>query len=475
MTIAGGRVAGAGATADAPVTSATKWKRYPAYKDSGVEWLGEVPAHWNRLRLKRTVTACQNGIWGDESTGEDDVYCIRVADFDRVTRTIDGHDLTLRSVPRSKRDGRLLKPGDLLLEKSGGGDLQPVGTVVLFDLENLDAPAVCSNFIARMPVADLYNPRFLNHLHEALYAAGINTRSIKQNIGIQNLDSDQYLSELVVIPPFDEQRAIAGFLGRETEHIDTLIAKKERLIELLEEKRTALISHAVTKGLDPDAPMKDSGVEWLGEVPAHWDVARTKFVAQLESGHTPSRSHPEYWENCTIPWFTLADVWQLRDGRRIYLKQTKEHVSELGLANSAARLLPAGTVILSRTASVGFSGILSRPMATTQDFVNWICGPQLQPEYLYYVFHGMKPEFRRLTMGSTHQTIYMPDVEKFVTPVPPRHEQSQIVQHVDRETTRLDTLADKVRAAMDTLREYRTALISAAVFGKIDVREEAAP
>jgi type I restriction enzyme, S subunit len=138
------------------------------------------------------------------------------------------------------------------------------------------------------------------------------------------------------------------------------------VIELLQEKRMSLVTQAVTRGLDPTVPMKDSGVEWLGEVPAHWDVKRTKYAARLRSGHTPSRQHPEYWVNCTIPWFGLADVWQIRDGQMEYVTDTAEKISELGLANSAARLLPKRTVVLSRTASVGFSAIMGADMATTQ-------------------------------------------------------------------------------------------------------------
>ena len=127
----------------------TRWRPYPEYRDSSVDWLGEIPAHWTIVRLKRTITNCQNGIWGDAPEGEEnDIICVRVADFDRVKRCVADKDLTIRSVPPDKREGRLLRPGDLLLEKSGGGDKQPVGTVVLFDL---DVPAVCSNFIARMP------------------------------------------------------------------------------------------------------------------------------------------------------------------------------------------------------------------------------------------------------------------------------------------------------------------------------------
>ncbi len=222
----------------------------------------------------------------------------------------------------------------------------------------------------------------------------------------------------------------------------------------------------------PYRAYRDSEVPWLGEVPAHWQVSRTKHVARLRSGHTPSRQHPEYWQDCTIPWFGLADVWQIRDGRVEYVSETSEKISELGLANSAARLLPKGTVILSRTASVGFSAILDIPMATTQDFVNWICGPKLKPEYLLYVFRAMEHEFRRLTMGSTHQTIYMPDVGTFSTPIPPLPEQEAIISFIRNETASIDALITKVREAIDRLTELRTALISAAVTGKIDVREE---
>ena len=221
--------------------------------------------------------------------------------------------------------------------------------------------------------------------------------------------------------------------------------------------------------------MKDSGVEWLGEVPAHWRVGKIQSFARRESGHTPSRQHPEYWENCTIPWFSLADVWQLRTGNVKYVHETNELVSELGLANSSARLLPAGTVMLSRTASVGYSAIMGCAMATTQDFINWVCKPELMPEFLLYVLRGMRSEFDRLMMGSTHQTIYMPDVAKLMMGLPSRQEQAGIVSFIDAETARLDALTAEATRAIALLKERRTALISAAVTGKIDVRNTLPP
>ena len=458
-------------TARADNARPPRFQRSPVYKDSGVEWLGEIPAHWEVKRLRWTVDGCQNGLWGEEADGINDTICVRVADFDRKQFLVDLDNPTLRSIDPSVAQARGLEENDLLLEKSGGGEKQPVGAVVMY---NHDLPAVCSNFVARMRAASGYDPRYLTYLHAALYAARINTRSIKQSIGIQNLDGASYLSESVGVPGEREQDEIAGFLDRETAKADELVAKKERLIELLQEKRTALITRAVTQGLDPKVPMKDSGVGWLGQIPEQWEVKRTKFAATLRSGHTPSRQRQEYWENCTIPWFGLADVWQIRDGQVEYVDDTAEKISEIGLANSAARLLPKGTVILSRTASVGFSAVLRVEMATTQDFVNWICGQSLQPEYLLYVFRAMGQEFQRLTMGSTHQTIYMPDVGGFSTPVPPAADQTEIVAFIRKELADIDALITKVQQAIELLNEYRSALISAAVTGRIDVQNEAA-
>lgn len=213
---------------------------------------------------------------------------------------------------------------------------------------------------------------------------------------------------------------------------------------------------------------KDSGVEWLGEVPAHWNHGKVRYFAKLESGHTPSRNKPEYWENCTVPWFTLSDVWKIRSGLTKVVYETKEKVSELGLANSSARLLPAGTVILSRTASVGYSAILGKPMATTQDFANWICGSKLFPEYLLSVFRAMKSEFSRMMMGSTHKTIYMPDIAELYCAIPPMHEQSKIVTFLDYEAARIDALVEEKQRLIKLLKEKRQAVISHAVTKGID-------
>lgn len=196
-------------------------------------------------------------------------------------------------------------------------------------------------------------------------------------------------------------------------------------------------------------------------VPSHWVSGNIRRFAHMKSGHTPSRSVPTYWENTDIPWFTLADVWQLRDGKQIYLGDTVNKINELGLANSAAELLPAGTVVLSRTASVGFSGIMPRPMATSQDFWNWVCGPELVPEYLNYQFKSMTAEFKSLNMGSTHQTIYQKDAARLHVLVPPLDEQRAIAEYLDRETARIDKLIAEQHRLIEMLRERRDSVWAA--------------
>lgn len=182
---------------------------------------------------------------------------------------------------------------------------------------------------------------------------------------------------------------------------------------------------------------------WLAD--ARWPTVPIRLVAKLGSGHTPSRSHPEYWEDCTIPWITLADVWQLRSGTQSVISTTKEMISPLGMANSAAAKHPAGTVILSRTASVGFSAIMGTAMATSQDFATWTCGPRLNPRFLLHTLRASAPDLRRVATGSTHKTIYMPDIEQLRIPLPPIEEQRRIADFLDAETARMTDLGSKLQ------------------------------
>ena len=240
---------------------------YPGYKDSGVEWLGMIPAHWRLRRLGTTAGSVVTGTWGDEPTGGRDTLCVRVADFDRKQLSVSLEDRTMRSVSSADIGVRGLVRGDLLLEKSGGGEAHPVGQVVSFDH---DVEAVPSNFIARLRVRrGSHDPRYVLYLHAMLYDVRVSLRSVKQTTGIQNLDVGAYLDERVPVPVRAEQTAIAHYLDSASAVTDRAVASARCQISVAEELRTRLISDVVTGKLDVRgmAPLPDSeaGIEAMVE------------------------------------------------------------------------------------------------------------------------------------------------------------------------------------------------------------------
>ena len=206
---------------------------------------------------------------------------------------------------------------------------------------------------------------------------------------------------------------------------------------------------------------KDSGVEWLGEVPEHWEVTKMKWVAKMESGHTPDKKVPDYWENGEIPWVSLNDTGYLKDND--YISDTAYAVTDRGIANSSARLLPPRSVVFSRDATIGRCAITTRPMACSQHFIAWVCGKSMIPEYLLLRLRSMTRELDRLTTGATLKTIGMPDVRTLVTPVPPMEEQHAIINWVSIETSKIDELVAEQRRLIELLKEKRQAVISHAV------------
>ena len=216
-------------------------------KPSGGEWFGEMPEHWEIRRLAELHLDVTSGTWGEEPTGSGDIACVRVADFDRHHLRAKTDNPTMRHVNNQEVARKRLAKGDLLLEKSGGGDLQPVGIVVLFDN---DIPAVCTNFVARLRPAQICTSKYALAIHSTLYAMRVNTRSIKQTTGIQNLDLNTYFSEIVPLPPLPDQYAIVARIDQETARIDASIERAQHQIDLTKEYRTRLIADVVTGQID---------------------------------------------------------------------------------------------------------------------------------------------------------------------------------------------------------------------------------
>ncbi|MCP3728394.1 restriction endonuclease subunit S [Paraburkholderia sp. CNPSo 3272] len=408
--------------------------RYPKYRNSGAPWLGDVPAHWQISPLKRLIDI-QNG-----------------ADHKAVEQP-DGYPVIGSGGAFAFASDYLYDGEAVLLGRKGTIDKPLHVTGKFWTVDTMYWSKIKPGASGRF----------------SYYAAlTIPFSYYSTSTALPSMTKSALNAHSIACPPLEEQTIIAAFLDRETAKIDALIAEQEKLLTLLSEKRQATISHAVTRGINRDAPMKDSGAVWLGKVPAHWEVCRVKDVARLESGHTPSKQIPEYWEDCEIPWVSLNDSKHL--AKHDYISDTAVKINELGLANSSARMLPAGAVVFTRDATIGLASITTIPMAVSQHLIAWCPSQRITSLYLLRVFNAMKPHLDSYTFGATIKTIGMGDVKKLVTPVPPVEEQQEIAAFIDSETTKLDELKANAERGIDLLKERRSALISAAVTGKIDVR-----
>ena len=273
----------------------------------------------------------------------------------------------------------------------------------------------------------------------------------------------------IPFPAVAEQERIAAFLDRETAKIDALVEEQQRLIELLKEKRQAVISQAVTKGLDPNVPMKDSGVEWLGEVPAHWEVRSVRTLASVVRGASPRPAgDPAYFNGEYMPWVTVAEITK---DRAVGLTETESYLTEAGVTHS--RILKSGTVIYSNSgATLGVPKILEVDACANDGVVGFEeLSEVIDPLFLYHYLDSLTQTIRDMAkQGSGQPNLNTSLVKAIPIPLPPQEEQLSIVANIDMLLRSFDVLSREAQHATDILQERRSALISAAVTGKIDVR-----
>ena len=296
--------------------------------------------------------------------------------------------------------------------------------------------------------------------------------SISKDSAIPGLDREDAYACAIPVGPVDEQRAIAAFLDRETTRIDALVAKKERLIELLQEKRTALITRAVTRGLDPTVPMKNSGVEWLGGIPAHWNVRTLKRVSpEITVGVVVNPS--TYVRAEGVPFLYGSDIHEsgvVADGAR--------RISEEDSKSLNKSRLRAGDLVCVRVGAPGVTAVVPPGLAGANCASLLIVrhADSFDSQWLCYGMNSrlVRYQVELVQYGAAQEQFNVAHAVQFFIPVAPQAEQRAIAIFLNRETAKIDSLITKTHEAIDHLTEYRTALISAAVTGKIDVRNEAA-
>ncbi|MFS2157398.1 restriction endonuclease subunit S [Pseudomonas sp. Pseusp122] len=442
---------------------------YPDYRDSGVEWLGVVPEHWGvkplrylgRFRKGLTITKADLTDTGIPCLNYGEVHSLYPFEVNQDIQA-------LKCVPAEYLEtepSSYISYGDFVFADTSE-DLEGVGNFThVSGLEPLFAGYHTIIYSLDSDVSS----RFLAYCLES-FAFRTQLRMGVKGVKVFSVTQEILRGGIAWIPTTAEQTQIARFLDHETTRIDALIEEQQRLIELLKEKRQAVISHAVTKGIDPTVPMKDSGVEWLGEVPAHWELTRVGWQCIVGNGCTPARDNQGYWDDGHYPWLNSSKVNLER------VDEADQFVTSQALKECALPIVKPGSVLMAITGEGKTRGMvtITEIEATINQHVAFIepRGSELLPTFLH---DWLKANYCRLRhdsadWGSTKAAITCSDIRAYPLPLPPLAEQVAICQFVDSKSSLLDELIFSADENVSLLYERRSALISAAVTGKIDVR-----
>ncbi|MEG0344439.1 MAG: restriction endonuclease subunit S [Acinetobacter sp.] len=443
-----------------------KYPKYAEYKDSGIEWLGEIPSHWFNTKVKYEAYVKArvgwHGLKSDDFTDEGP-YLVTGSDFKGTN--IDWSQCYHCDEPRYEQEPYIqLRDGDLLITKDG-----TIGKVALArNLKDGEKATLNSGIFVVRPLRNNFSTKFYFWLLQSKVFKGFVDFN-KTGSTIVHLYQDTFVNFEYASPNLEDQIQIANFLDHETAQIDSLIAKQEKLIELLKEKRQAVISHAVIKGLNPDVTMKDSGVEWLGQVPEHWEMKILKYIVSQQGGGTPDKSNLSFWDG-DIPWVSPKDM------KIDYISTSQDKITVQAIEQSSTKLVPIGSVLM---VVRGMILIHSVPVALTQksvtinqDMKALIPNKLLDSEYFLYLLKGLKDYLLDYVETSGHGTRCLRSDDFMNMPLflPSLDEQKNIVEYVKAKFKIFDSLIDKAESAIQLMQERRTALISSAVTGKIDVR-----
>jgi len=444
-----------------------KLSAYPRYKPSGVDWLGDVPEHWETKAIKwespvlrgASPRPIDDPIYFDDG-GE--YSWVRIADVTAAGRELESTTQRLSQLGSSL--SVKLQPNELFISIAGS-----VGKPCITKIKC----CIHDGFV--------FFPRWKGDKAFLFYifASGEPYRGLGK-LGTQlNLNTDTVGSIVIGLPPFPEQCVVTRFLNHKTEQIDTLVRKKEELIEKLQEKRSALIARTVTRGLPPDAAkaaglnphpkMKDSGIEWLGKIPADWGVIQLRrFATRIQAGSTPPTAEERFYEDGTVEWFGPGSF-----GEGITLTKPVKFIHQSAIDEEAARLFASGAImIVTIGATLGKVSSLAKPASCNQQITVLEFDPQkAASRFVTYQLKCFESKLRAIAPSATLPILSQGDVGSVEITYPPLSQQIAIADYLDQATARIDRMIAKVRAAIEKLTEYRSALITAAVTGKIDVRK----
>jgi type I restriction enzyme, S subunit len=435
-------------------------KPYPAMKDSGVPWLGEVPEHWEVQRIKTLFRE------EDERSGDGNGLLLSLTRARGLLPQSEATNRLASAADLSKY--KVCRPGDLVMNRMQAWS----GMFAVSDYEGLVSPdysvfAAIERLELRFFEQVFKTPVVVDQFAQA--SKGIGS-------GFNRLYTPDFGAIPVAFPPLPEQAAIVRFLDHADRRIRRYIRAKQKLIKLLEEQKQAIIHRAVTRGLDPNVRLKPSGVEWLGDVPEHWEVWQIGHFAAVGNGSTPSRGNTAYWSGGTYPWLNSSSV------NAGTIRSSDQFVTDAALRECHLPRVPSGSVLMAITGqgkTRGTAAVLLME-ATINQHIAFIT-PRTQsntasPEYLQMFLSGAYSELRRMSddSGSTKGALTCEDLRHFRVLLPPADEQREIVRWTQGATAEVEAALRLAEREIDLLREYRTRLIADVVTGKLDVREAAA-
>ncbi len=436
-------------------------KKYESYKPSGVEWIGDVPSHWTKTCIKHVAKV----ITGNTPPTSDEGYYENGTHLWVKPNELNGLNPILETNQKLTKKGkdcsRVLPPLSILV--NGIGRIGEFGYSEKSVSTNQQINAIVFNKSVQSKFG-LY--------HVAMMKEAFLKNAEQVVVPILNKTRQENIE--FILPPLPEQSQIVSYLDRKTALIDSLIAKTERKIALLKEKRTAIINQAVTKGLDPNVPLKDSGVEWIGEIPEHWETARIKHVAKIYGrigyrGYTTEDIVEEGLGAVTIsPSNIQDDIFNLDSCT--FISWEKYHESP------EIKVFPDDIILVKTGSTIGKTSIIpyNTPEMTINPQLVVLKNLKLDPSYLYYqtTCRFIKESFHIEQTGSTTPTISQEKINDFPVIVPSLNEQLEISNFLDLELNQISRLNKLEQTKIEKLKEYRQALISEVVTGKIKVTED---
>jgi len=438
--------------------------KYGKYKDTGIEWIGEIPENWDVKKIKHRCYVKGRVGWKGLKSSEflTDGFSYLVTGTDFKNDTVDWDNCYHIDEERYNEDPYIqLQNEDLLITKDG-----TIGKLAV--VTNLDKPACLNSgiFVVRS-IKDDFSTRFLLWVLKSSIFTDFNGLTAYGST-IQHLYQNVFVEFAFAFPPVNTQISIADYLQKKTAEIDHIIANKQKLIALYEEEKQAIINQVVTKGLDPNLKMKDSGVEWLGEIPEHWEQKNLKYLARVQTGGTPKiqNAKMDYFADSTINWYTPSDFYN--DG---VLEDSNRKINEFAVDDNEVEIFPENSVYLvSIGATLGKVG-LSKTKASANQQINVIIFDKslLNPFYGYYFLVSNKEMIKLEADYTTLPILNQTKTKSLTIAYPNLKEQDEIVQYIDKECVRINTILEKFNKQIDLLKEYRTTLISEVVTGKIKV------